>query len=192
MQKNNKGFAPPAIVGMVLVAVVILFAGWYVYKSGKDDKPAESAKTSESTASADQAATSESKPAPKVITEVDLLLQKPGDGAKLPDVTPGSFVTFVEFKLSTFECDFDEFPEGGYSIQKISDEFISGSLSSCGGGAAIVWYLNAEGWQELGFQSPVPCSELAATKIPSDFLAECYDDVDAESILLNPNGPLNP
>jgi len=190
MTINSKGFAPSAIVGMVLVACVILFAGWYVYESGKEDKPAESAKSADSSVNDNQTAQEDSKPALKVITEVDLLLQRPGDGSKMPIVTPKSFVTFIESKLGAFECDFDEFPEGGYTISKISDEFIGGSLSSCGGGAAIVWFLDASGWQELGYQSPVPCSELVASKIPSDFLAECYDDADAESILGNPNGPL--
>ena len=122
----------------------------------------------------------------KTITEVDILLTKVGDESDLPNVTPESFIDFIASKLKTFECSVDS---GGYRINKISDEFVSG-LVGCEGGYAAYWYILEGQWQEFGTQDTPPCDDVEALKIPEEFIPVCIDTkTNIEKV--NPNGSIN-
>lgn len=190
MYRRESGNANVIII-IVFVALAIVGAGLFVW-SRQDKKTVEKDSSSESTSLGTPAIADKEEDTVETILEVDLLLQRVGDEDLLPAETPATFVEYMTVKLNDFDCDYDEFPEGGFSVSKISPRFIAGGLG-CGGGAGIVWYLTTAGWEELGFQSYVPCSELVQLAIPSEFLAECYDDSSVdEPIIPNPNGPLNP
>lgn len=122
----------------------------------------------------------------KTITEVDILLTKVGDESDLPSTTPESFIDFVVSKLKTFECSVDN---GGYRINKISDEFVSGQVG-CEGGYAAYWYILDGQWQEFGTQDTPPCDDVEALKIPEEFLPVCID-IKTNIEKVNPNGSIN-
>lgn len=193
MKRRQSGNAA-IIVLVVVTALLIIGVGIFVWQR-QNNQPVEVETSDETSNSAEieeaKKTVEKTEPEPEVITEVSLTLQHVGDELKLPDVTPESFVEYMKIRLNDFVCDFVEFPNGGFNVTKISNRFVAGGIG-CEGGAATIWYLTGIGWDELGYQSEVPCSSLVERAIPSDFLAQCYDDANPEAIIDNPNGPLNP
>lgn len=205
MQKNQGNLV--VVILIVIAALALITGGGYlvIHSRAKQKTPTVStsptAQQTKDTSTADQtkpadaaAAPSDSETKdttdPKKITDVQITLKVPGDESKLPAVdTPASFVSYMKTKLEGFDCDFTQFPEGAYYVSKINANFIKGSFG-CGGGAAITWYLENGTWQELGYQSYVPCKDLVTHKIPSDFISDCYDEAKPDAVLSNPNGPL--
>ena len=122
----------------------------------------------------------------KKITEVDILISKIGDETKLPTVTPAGFVDFLKKKIKTYDCSVDG---GGYTIKKISDEFVSG-LVGCEGGYAAYWYILDGQWQEFGTQDTPPCDNVESLKIPEEFIPTCLD-LKTNTEKANPNGSIN-
>lgn len=177
------------LIIIILVAIMVIGSGIFVW-SRKDSKNTEDKKKDTSQVETPTLAEKE-EDVTETITEVDLLLQHYGDQELLPSETPATFIDYISTRLNDFDCDFSENSEAGFKISKISPRFVAGSIG-CLGGAATAWYLTTAGWEELGYQSHVPCSKLEELAIPSDFLAECYDDTsEGEEVLPNPNGPLN-
>ena len=188
MNKKQSG----NVVVIVLIVVVILAligAGFYVWS--RNDKKEETNTTQESSTEVVPRTIEKTKDTTEVITNVDVLLQIPGDETKLPPETPDSFVEYIKTKLIDFDCDYTENENAGITVSRVSPRFASGGVG-CMGGAGTVWYLTTVGWEELGYQSMIPCSTLVELAIPSEFMAECYDDnsPDQETIA-NPNGKLN-
>lgn len=177
------------IVLAVLVVLGLIGAGIFVWS--RQDKKIETNTSQESSTEVVPTTVEKVENVTETIVDVDLLLQHSGDEALLPAETPSSFVEYIKTRLHDFDCDFSENPDAGFVVSKISPRFISGGVS-CMGGAGTVWYLTTAGWEELGFQSLVPCSKLVELAIPADFLSNCYDDAsqDQETIS-NPNGLLN-
>lgn len=189
MHKRQSGSANLIII-IALVVLVVLGAGWLVW-SRQDDNSNDTEVTTDSTTQVTPKLVEKEEDKAETILEVELLLQHSGDEDLLPTETAATFIEYMASRLNDFECDYVESPSAGFGITKISPRFVSGSIS-CLGGAATVWYLTTAGWEELGYQSYVPCSRLAELAIPSDFLSECYDDTSpGEEIIPNPNGPLN-
>lgn len=189
MHRRQSGNANLIII-IVLVVLVVSGAGLFVW-SRQDKKTANTDESTATTSLGTPAIADKDEKIAESILEVEIMLQRPGDEELLPAVTPATFVEYMNVKLNDFDCDFGEFPEGGYSVTKISPRFIAGGLG-CGGGASIVWYLTTAGWEELGFQAQVPCSRIVELAIPSEFMSECYDDASpGEEVIANPNGPLN-
>lgn len=188
MHKRQSGSATLVII-VVLVSLGVIGAGLFVWSRQGDKTSNVDTSTDSTTIIVPKIA--EKEDTAETILEVELLLQRSGDEDMLPAETPETFVEYMTARLNDFDCDFVESPTAGFTISKISPRFVAGSIS-CMGGAAAVWYLTTAGWEELGYQSNVPCSQLVELAIPSDFLAECYDDGSpGEEIIPNPNGPLN-
>jgi hypothetical protein len=179
-----------ALIAVILiVAVGLIAAGIFVWS--RQDKKVDTNPTQENNAVVTPKTKEKTEDEAETITKVDLLLQRSGDEDLLPAVTPSTFVEYIKGRLNDFECDFSESPNGGFTISKISPRFVEGSIG-CLGGASAVWYLTTAGWEEFGFQSMVPCSKLSELAIPSDFMAECYDDSSSgQETIANPNGKLN-
>lgn len=189
MYKKQAGSAQLIIV-IVLVVLLSVGAGLFVWNRQNKEDTAKKESKNTSTSTIHKIAVKE-KDTTETITEVDLTLQRTGDVALLPSVTPESFVEYMTTKINDFECDFELYPAGGFNVVKISPRFVEGGIG-CEGGAGIVWYLTTAGWEELGFQSYVPCSTLVEYAIPSEFIESCYDDTsENEEVIDNPNGPLN-
>lgn len=189
-KQENSGSILVIVVVMVLV-LLLAAAAFFIVRRNKDNEvetatnnSAEIQESTETVSNASQIDESEES-AVQVIEEVNIRLQSPNDISKLPDTTPKSFMAYMSAKLTAFDCDFNEFPEGSYTVTKISKEFINGGMG-CGGGAAITWYYADDEWHEFGYQSAVPCSSLLENKIPSNFIPECYD-LNDESGQLQPN-----
>lgn len=188
MYKRQSGNANLIII-IVLVALAVISAGVLVWS--RQDKNKKDDASSDSTVLTTPKVAEKEEDVEETILEVDLMLQHSGDEDLLPAETPETFVEYMQARLNDFDCDFNENPNAGFTISKISPRFIAGGVG-CLGGAATVWYLTTAGWEELGYQSHVPCSKLSELAIPSDFLAECYDDSsETEEVIANPNGPLN-
>jgi len=189
MYKRQSGNATLIII-IVLVVLTLAGAGWLVWsRQNNKSNDADTAKNI-STLTTPKVVEKEEDTTESII-EVELLLQHSGDQDLLPSETAATFVEYMTERLNDFDCDFNENPSAGFTISKISPRFVAGGIG-CLGGASTVWYLTTAGWEELGFQSQVPCSKLVELAIPSDFLSECYDDTSAgEEIISNPNGPLN-
>ncbi len=178
------------IVVVVLVILGLIGAGIFVWsrQEGKDSTDDSSQKaTTEVVARTVEKSTNEVE----TIVDVDLLLQYPGDESLLPVGTPETFVAYMKTKLHDFDCNFEENSGAGFNITKISPRFVKGGVG-CMGGAGTVWYLTTAGWEELGFQSMIPCSTLVELAIPSEFIDSCYDDSKpGEETVSNPNGVMN-
>jgi hypothetical protein len=121
----------------------------------------------------------------KKITEADILLSKVGDESNLPSVTPVSFVDFISSKLKTFECSLEG---SGYTIKKISDEFVSG-IVFCDDGYFTYWYLKDGVWLEYS-EDVWDCNKVQTIGIPVEFMPTCTDTVTGQEII-NPNGSIN-
>ncbi|MEK7471803.1 MAG: hypothetical protein AAB624_01010 [Patescibacteria group bacterium] len=189
MHKRQSGNANLIII-IVLVVLAVIGAGLFLW-SRQDDKNDNADTESDSTTITTPIIAEKEEDTTETILDVELLLQRSGYEDLLPAETPATFKEYIAARLNDFDCDFVESPSGGYTITKISPRFVAGGIG-CLGGAATVWYLTTAGWEELGFQSYVPCTTLVEFAIPSEFLNDCYDDSSpGEEIIPNPNGPLN-
>lgn len=176
---------------IIITFVVLAIAGAAFFVWGRKDESSKQSTQSNTTSTTKPKVVEKSEVVPESILEVELLLQRTGDEELLPGETALTFKQYMKSRLNDFDCDFTESPAAGFTISKISPRFVAGRIS-CLGGASTVWYLTTAGWEELGFQSQVPCSKLSEYAIPSDFLSECYDDTSPnEEVVANPNGPLN-
>lgn len=189
MHKRQAGNATLIII-IVLVVLALGGASLLVW-SRQNNKSNVSDTSKDSTTLTTPKLAEKKENTTESILGVELLLQHSGDQDLLPSETPATFVEYMAARLNDFDCDFNENPSAGFAISKISPRFVAGGVG-CLGGAATVWYLTTAGWEELGYQSHVPCSKLVELAIPSDFLSECYDDASAgEEVIANPNGSLN-
>ena len=141
---------------------------------------------------------------PALVTDVPddelVELTEASDVAKLPSVTPKTFIKYMEGLLELNESE-----ETGcittYIVDMISTVNVSGQVgseytsakpgNSCIFAAATTWYLKDGAWTMISYSGPIGCNELASTTIYSEFMGGCVDDEDpAETILSNPNGSI--
>lgn len=190
------------LIGLVVSAIIVLFVlvdtgkldigvklPFSIFGSESSSSEPESPKASESVTDTETSEALEEAQAIVVdktkITEVDLLLRKPGDESLLPETASESFVEYMKEKLSVFEC---ESETGGITISKVSTEFVSGG-GGCEGGYAAFWYMKEGVWQELGTQDTIPCIDVIASAIPIEFIDGCFDETTGLT-KANPNGSI--
>jgi len=201
LKLNNRGFSPLILLVVVVIIGAILGVGWYVYSTNNkqsdttNERPAQTQQTEQS---------SQNNEITKDNTIVTLngneaiLLFKPQDVNKLPSIAPDSFKQYMKTKLA------NQKPINGcsvrYEIVKVSQVNISGGQigvgadgnenDTCGGGAAIFWYIDGNTWKEYGTQDGIDCKQLDKIKLYSEFVDICVESNDPFKEGQNPNGSL--
>jgi len=201
LTSNNKGFTPLFLILCVLIVGALIGVGWYVYRS--------STSTSSNNRDSEIQSPSISQTPPAQNTKKDntvislnddqvISLFNPEDVSKLPNIVPESFKAYMKVKLR------NQKPSNGcsvkYEISKVSQvNLYGGQLGtgadgrdnvSCGGGAAMFWYVNKDGsWDEIVTQNEISCDTLQKRPIYAEFVETCLLE-NAAVQNPNPNGSI--
>jgi prepilin-type N-terminal cleavage/methylation domain-containing protein len=183
MKTNQKGFSAIEILVVIIVVGLAATVGWLVYDRQKTNKtainkPTPASKVSEST---DQNSSTDSKPATPSeslktgeIKKVDSIsLATASDVDKLPSYTPTSFSDYLRQQFANGGKGCTEAGTLRYNVNVISSDAIAGSLTFCGEGSYVVWYLDASGkWNSVGLENA--CTGV--TKVPATFMKSAMHD----------------
>lgn len=199
---NQKGVAVIyIIIGVILLLGIAAFT--YTWLKSKDDatKQTNSSPATEAVETKEEIPTSNEKINTDITKlENPIMLTKVTDLEKLPAVTPDSFKSYMKTVLQ------DNNPDklnciSAYSVHNISQVNISGGIGSvasdtgvtsdsCGGGAAMFWYLKDSKWDKIGTQAMIPCSAIKLTTLYSEFVETCHGEQPDYTELPNPNGSI--
>lgn len=194
---NERGFSAVEILLFIVLAVLIIGLGVWVYGQRGNDTQ----QTSSTEAVSEQA--TENKSQTELITKLDddavVTLLNPEDIDELPEDIPESFVSYMKKELAVNNTPVDGCYTG-YTVSSYSELNISGGTGpvspdgesdndGCYGGAAMFWYYQDGKWDALASQSLISCKKLAKTNIYSEFIEKCFINI-AGDTKNNPNGSI--